>query len=370
MNLEENDNTSDSNGSGNKKLSRKEKKALKKDHKRARDEEKAAAKRETAEQEEAVEVPEETEVELEPAPVPEIPPPQYTTWEKISPPARRKRQIANMDEGFRQILGLVQSMRENQEVLMESYKKLPEAVDSVKKLADHSAQQSELLQNMNHQMGAEGSTGKFTETLASMDKTTQTLLERAQRSEERLYGMLRRAQRRIALMTLLVLLLFFGAVAGVLLIAFPEETKAWFSGGEAPPAVETPTAQPEPTATSVPTPEPAVSPEEPTSPGPAASTPAPVVLDTVVAPSPVDTELPVALPEDAEVAPPPAPTPVIPEPADVSVPPTPTPAPAPAPRTEEAQVDEAEPDIESDPESPTEKFETGDAPAETTEALP
>jgi hypothetical protein len=80
------------------------------------------------------------------------------------------------------VLGLVQSMRTNQEVLFESFKKLPEAVDSVKKLADHSATQSDLLKAMNEQIGS-GSSLKFNETLASMDKTTQQLLERAQRND-------------------------------------------------------------------------------------------------------------------------------------------------------------------------------------------
>jgi hypothetical protein len=253
-------------------------------------------------------------------------------WEKISPPARRKRQIANMEDGFRQVLGLVQSMRENQEVLMESYRKLPEAVESVKKLADHSAQQSELLQAMNQHMGADGSTGKFTETLASMDKTTQLLLERAQRSEERLYGMLRRAQRRIALMTLLVLLLFVGAVTGVLLIAFPDQTRSWFSREEAPVATETPT------------PVPAASPTPGTAPSPA-----PVELESVIAPPPEDSNLPVPLPEKAEVL---AEAPEVPageEPVPVPVPtatpaPLPTATPAPAPTATPTATPEADPE--------------------------
>jgi hypothetical protein len=146
-------------------------------------------------------------------------------------------------------------MRENQDILIESYKKLPEAVESVKKLADHSAQQSELLKAMHQQMGDSGSTGQFTKTLASMDQTTQLLLERAQRSEERLYSMLRRAQRRIALMTLLVLLLFVGAVAGVLLIAFPEETRAWLSGEEQFSEPSATVTGSEVTPTAVPTPD-------------------------------------------------------------------------------------------------------------------
>ena len=226
MNLDESEKDTESTEAP-KKLSRKEKKAKK----RA---EKAAAK--VAKQEPASIVasdaatstsePQEVDAELEPAPVPEIPPTTYSAWEKISPPAKRKKQLATMESGYKEVLALVHSMRENQEVLLQSFQKLPEAVDSVKKLADHSAQQSDLLTAMNEQLQS-GSAGKFNETLTSMDKTTQLLLERAQRSEERLYSMLRRAQRRIAFMTLLVLLLFLGTGGAILFLAFPDQTHAW-----------------------------------------------------------------------------------------------------------------------------------------------
>lgn len=222
-----------------KKLSRKEKKTLKKAKKASSKKEKSPAAspapapepkpaiRQERLSERKSRDPETVEVEakLDPAPVEEIPPPTYTAWEKISPPARRKKQIATMESGFREVLGLVHSMRHNQEVLLESFQKLPEAVESVKKLADHSAQQSDLLKAMNDSLST-GSAGEFNKTLSSMDQTTQLLLERAQRSEERLYSMLRRAQRRIAFMTLMVLLLFLGAVAAGMFIFFPEKTQA------------------------------------------------------------------------------------------------------------------------------------------------
>lgn len=207
-----------------KKLTRKEKKALKKAEALASVHVVTAPTPNLMGKEETAEgSTEEVEAKLDLSPVEVIPAPHYTAWEKISPPARRKKQITNMESGFREVLALVHSMRNNQEVLLESFKKLPEAVDSVKKLADHSAQQSELLKAMNDQMGT-GSAGDFNKTLTSMDQTTQLLLERAQRSEERLYGMLKGAQRRITFMTLLVLMLFIGALAAAMFIVFPEKT--------------------------------------------------------------------------------------------------------------------------------------------------
>lgn len=216
---------------GPKKLSRKEKKAAKKESASvapppAPSPSTASAATKENRPEAAANTSEEVDARLEPARPQPVPPPTYTLWEKISPPARRRRQLANMESGFREVLGLVQSMRTNQEILFESFQKLPEAVDSVKKLADHSATQSDLLKAMNEQIGS-GSSLKFNETLASMDKTTQQLLERAQRSEERLYGMLRQAQRRIAFMTLLVLLLFIGAVFAIYKVAFSDAPLPW-----------------------------------------------------------------------------------------------------------------------------------------------
>ncbi len=217
-----------------KKLTRKEKKALKKEAAQAKKSPAAPPTKKAATpppaaapapKPAAAQKPEEVDAKLDPSPVEEIPPPKYTAWEKISPPARRKKQITTMESGFREVLGLVHSMRNNQEVLLDAFKKLPEAVDSVKKLADHSAQQSDLLKAMNDSMST-GAAGEFNKTLSSMDQTTQLLLERAQRSEERLYSMLRRTQRRIAFMTLMVLLLFLGAVAAGMFIFFPEKAQS------------------------------------------------------------------------------------------------------------------------------------------------
>ena len=238
--------------SAKKKLTRKEKKALKKAEK-ARKEPPPETPNEEPDPVPEEEPPksEEVEAKLDAAPVHEIPPPKYSTWEKISPPARRKKQISNMESGFREVLGLVQSMRNNQEVLLDAFQKLPEAVDSVKKLADHSAQQSDLLKAMNEQMGGDSS-GDFTKTLSSMDKTTQLLLERAQRSEERLFGMLKQAQRRIAFMTLLVLLLFLGAVGAVMFIMFPEQTQLWIDKVNTPVEEVTEVTLPEDTEISTP----------------------------------------------------------------------------------------------------------------------
>lgn len=309
MNLDE----SEKEAAAAKNLSRKEKKALKAAQKLAAKAAKAEQKLEekAAAAEPTPESTAEVEAELEPASVPKVPPPHYTTWEKISPPAKRKKQLATMESGYREVLGLVHSMRENQEVLMESFKKLPEAVDSVRSLAEHSAQQSKLLTAMNEQLES-GSAGKFNETLSSMDKTTQLLLERAQRSEERLYGMLRRAQRRIAFMTLLVLLLFLGTGAAILFLIFPDQTRGWLEErGFVPvptaevkivPVQDSPTMAGSDNATlpevETPSESDGTSPDPEPVPEPAA-VPPPHPINTDFPPSPPTSDLPIAVPSEA-----------------------------------------------------------------------
>lgn len=166
-----------------------------------------------------------------------VPPPKYTFWEKVMPPAKRGKQISTMEEGSREVLSLVRSLRENmdrqastQKHLMETLTILPEAVDSVKQLADYTGQHAEMLKLMQESHSHMGETvNRFNDTLVSMDKTTQLILERAQRSETQLSKMLRRSQRRLALMLIMMVLMFFGAAFAVVYSLNPDRTEAWLT---------------------------------------------------------------------------------------------------------------------------------------------
>lgn len=202
---------------------------------------------------------EETVVPLEaaeliaPGDVHAVPPPSYNLWEKMSPSARRKKQIATMEMGSREVLALVRSIRENMEQqlsaqrsLIDSLQHLPEAVAGIQTLTE---QHSEMLEMMNQQMGnSHNSTNRFNDTLLSMDQTTQLLLERAQRSEQQLFGMLRRSQRRLFVLMLLTLLLFFGGTVALLNAMFPEQVQQYFPLGGGTAAAEAPVTEQEPEA--------------------------------------------------------------------------------------------------------------------------
>lgn len=184
---------------------------------------------------------EDAALDLNPSPVLPVAPPQYTLWEKVSPSARRKKQITTMESGSREVLSLVRSLRENmdQQVLAQKslLKHVPEAAESVRKLAEYTGQNSELLRMMHEQLESSQentrnmseTVSRFNDTMVSMDKTTQLLLERAQRSEERLYKILRRSQRRLALLMLLILLLIGGGFFGIHYALYPEKTESWLN---------------------------------------------------------------------------------------------------------------------------------------------
>lgn len=164
-------------------------------------------------------------------------PPKYTLWEKVMPPAKRGKQIATMEEGSREVLSLVRSIRENmdrqvstQNQLMETLTILPEAVDSVKQLADYTGQHAEMLKLMQESHSHMGETvNRFNDTLVSMDKTTQLILERAQRSEAQLSKMLRRSQRRLALVLIMMVLIFLGTSFAIVYSLNPDRTEAWLA---------------------------------------------------------------------------------------------------------------------------------------------
>jgi hypothetical protein len=241
---------------------------------------------------------EETSLDLNPSPVQPVEPPKYNLWEKMSPSARRKKQITTMESGSREVLSLVRSLRENmdQQVLAQKslLKHVPEAAESVRKLAEYTGRHTELLELMHNQLEAgqenarnmSETVSRFNDTMVSMDKTTQLLLERAQRSEERLYKMLRRSQRRLALLMLLIMLLVGGGFFGLHYALYPERTETWLTDRgilTAPQTLVVPVQVPEseqeapvepelppPPAEPAPIPEPELSeePEEPEAPEP------------------------------------------------------------------------------------------------------
>ncbi len=258
--------------------------------------------------------------------------PAYTLWERINPIARRRRQLSRMENGYHELLNLVLAIRQNldnqshtQDILINALKDLPEAVGSLKNVAIFSEQNGAMLQHMQSQLdtGLEHnrhmghSVEQFNATLKSMDKTTQILAERSRETEQLLHKMLRRSQRRSAILFLGFILLLLFTLDATGHLPLRGRLGGIFPGLVTDPPPPAPEPQPEqerppaiaplPTATPKPTPKPTPLPTSTPVPVPT-EVPAPVPtvlkLDAVVmaaptaVPAPTATPIPAATPKE------------------------------------------------------------------------
>lgn len=222
--------------------------------------------------------------------------------------SKRDRQLAALQAGYQELLGLIRSIRthlenqaEAQGRLLEMLQHLPGAISALQSVARSSEQQSQVLELLRRQLEASAghderlveSMTRFNQTLELMDETSRRsaetlsqLAERARESEGLLARVLERSERRLlALMSLLAVLtlgvaasaLYFGVAAfreraaappGPV-PALPETTRAVYElSPPAPPVSPAEEAPPLPSAEEKwaapePVPEPAPPPRKP-----------------------------------------------------------------------------------------------------------
>jgi uncharacterized protein YigA (DUF484 family) len=149
---------------------------------------------------------------------------------------KREQQLATLQDGFNELVGLTRSIREHmdaqartQKALLDSMQHLPDAVEGLKGVGKATAQQTETLDLLRrqlegaarHEQHLADSMRNFNDTLKVMDdlsqRTSQTVTSMADRtrdSEEVLRSILERSERR--LMTIIITLMIVTvAVAGV-----------------------------------------------------------------------------------------------------------------------------------------------------------
>ena len=183
----------------------------------------------------------------------------YTFWERLNPVARRKKQMNNMHEGYQEILSLVRTMRDNldhqivaQKQLVTYMQALPEAVEGMRSLSQSAGEHTEMLKIMQGQLDSSlehnrsmgGSVDRFNSTLVSMDQTTKQLVSQSRESEQELRRMLGRAQRRMAFLTFVLLLMLISAVGGFAYLTYRTEIHAFFEN-RASQSAPAPAAAPE-----------------------------------------------------------------------------------------------------------------------------
>lgn len=145
-----------------------------------------------------------------------------TFWRR---PSKRDRQIAALQTGYAEMIGLMRTIRTNLEKQTENqtvlYHHLPDAISGLKAVGEHAQQQTQLLKMMHTQQAASlehdkkiaGSMDRFNDTLTVMDSTNQQaanmiseLAERTQEAEDLVRSMLIRSQRRLMFMVIILLL--------------------------------------------------------------------------------------------------------------------------------------------------------------------
>lgn len=141
---------------------------------------------------------------------------------------RREQQMATLQEGFSELVGLTRSIREHmdqqvatQETLVELMKHLPDAVEGLKSVGKATEQQTETLGLLKSQLESKtrhdqqmaDSMTNFNRTLALMDKTSQStaqtvgaMADRTKDSEEMLRNILERSERRLVWMVVMLMI--------------------------------------------------------------------------------------------------------------------------------------------------------------------
>ena len=150
--------------------------------------------------------------------------------------ARREEQMATLQAGYQDLVGLIGSVQDHLEQGTKTQKKLltymedlPEAVQSLQHVGKASQQQTEVLgllkdqlkSNVVHDEQMATSMNRFNETLTVMDKTNRSasetisgLVDRTRESEDLFRVMLERSEKRLmALIAAMIVVIL--SVAGV-----------------------------------------------------------------------------------------------------------------------------------------------------------
>jgi hypothetical protein len=280
--------------------------------------------------------------------------PSYSWWSRLIPGSRRREmQLARLQAGHEQVVGLVHAIRTNLEAQVDTQRRLlrgldalPDAVDGLRKVGELTEQQKEVLgviraqldQTAEQNRTMAGSLERFSQTMVSMESSTRTLAIRAESSEQSLRHMLERSERRLMLLNTVLIFLLVAGFAWLATRPPPAASAAPAPSVESPAPVVVAPVPPEAPSASVATALVPASPEPVPPPAEETAAPAPVAATPAENPAPTPEPTP-------EPPPPPAPAPAEQPPLVPEAPPAPA-QPTPVAPTPVA-VPEAEPVLET-----------------------
>ncbi len=168
-----------------------------------------------------------------------------TRWRQ---PKRQEKQLATLQEGFNELVGLTRSIREHMEqqartqaTLVEMMEHLPGAVEGLKGVGDATKQQTETLSLLKQQLEAAArnedhmmeSMRSFNKTLALMDdlskstsQTVSSMADRTRDSEDLLRTILERSERRLIYMIVTVMIVTLTVLGVGLYIGLGQRAEA------------------------------------------------------------------------------------------------------------------------------------------------
>ncbi len=163
-------------------------------------------------------------------------------------PKRQERQIATLQEGFNELVGLTRSIREHMEqqaltqtTLVSMLEHMPGAVEGLKGVGEATKAQTETLQLLRQQLESaarnEGlmvdSMDNFNKTLKLMDdmsqqtsQTVTTMADRTRDSEDMLRNLLERSERRLIAMIVTLMIVTLGVLGVGLYIGLGQRSDA------------------------------------------------------------------------------------------------------------------------------------------------
>ena len=166
--------------------------------------------------------------DLDPNQVPVVPPGNRRKgWlTRLRPGTKRDAQLAHLQLGYQELVGLIRSIREqldrqvqSQDQLLNALEQIPPAVDGINSLAKHAAQQGEVIdcirkqfeENTNNNRQLVDSMQQFNKTLRSVDDSNRSTskavagwVEHAQSSEKMICNMMERSEKRMSAMVWLI----------------------------------------------------------------------------------------------------------------------------------------------------------------------
>ena len=168
-------------------------------------------------------------------------------------PKRQEQQMATLQEGFTELVGLTRSIREHmeqqaltQKSLVEMIEHLPGAVEGLKSVGEATKQQTETLGLLKRQLEAAArneehmleSMKNFNKTLSLMDdlskstsQTVSSMADRTRDSEELLRSILERSERRLVYLIVALMVVTIGVLGAGMYLGFSQR------GLDAPPPV-------------------------------------------------------------------------------------------------------------------------------------